>query len=111
MTLSTPKRPMRDYKPRDDAAIRQMLATATGRASKRGPDPHSVDNEMRQTVDDDNWAMGHYFVLRSEWQRQLEAIVGRHVSLEAIIPDTDSDAYVRRTGERLWARDGSRFRG
>jgi hypothetical protein len=56
-------------------------------------------------VDDHNWAMGHYFVLRSEWQRQLEAIVGRHVSLEAIIPDTDSDAYVRRTGVLLWARD------
>jgi predicted nucleotidyltransferase len=55
-------------------------------------------------VDDHNWALGNYFVLRSEWQRQLEAIVGRHVSLEAILPDT-FDAVVRRTWVLLWARD------
>jgi hypothetical protein len=47
--MATPsKRPMRDHKRHDDSAVRQMLSTATGRASKRGPDPHSVDNEMRQ---------------------------------------------------------------
>jgi predicted nucleotidyltransferase len=37
-------------------------------------------------INDHNWALGNYFALNGEWRRQLEAIVGRHVSLEAIIP-------------------------
>jgi hypothetical protein len=40
-----------------------------------------------------------------DWKQQLEAIVGRHVSLEAIVPDTPEDAEVRRSGSLLWARD------
>jgi len=51
-----------------------------------------------------DWAAGAYFALHSEWKRQLEAIVGRHVSLEAIVPGTDEDAAVRCSGVRLWAR-------
>jgi predicted nucleotidyltransferase len=51
-----------------------------------------------------DWAAGAYFGLHTEWKRQLEAIVGRHVSLEAIVPGTDEDAAVRRSGVQLWAR-------
>jgi predicted nucleotidyltransferase len=29
-----------------------------------------------------NWAEGNYYALHSEWKRQLEAIVGRHVRLQ-----------------------------
>ena len=52
-----------------------------------------------------NSALGHYFARGDEWQEQLKAIVGRHVSLEAIEPGTDMDARVRRCGVLLWSRD------
>jgi predicted nucleotidyltransferase len=51
-----------------------------------------------------DWAAGAYLALHSEWKRQLESIVHRHVSLEAIAPGTDEDAAVRRSGVLLWAR-------
>jgi predicted nucleotidyltransferase len=51
-----------------------------------------------------DWAAGNYVALHSEWKRQLEVIVGRHVSLEAISPGTKEDAAVRRSGRLLWSR-------
>jgi predicted nucleotidyltransferase len=52
-----------------------------------------------------NWALGNYLALGDDaWKRELESIVGRHVSLEAIEADSDGDAVVRRPGVRLWAR-------
>jgi hypothetical protein len=51
-----------------------------------------------------DWAAGAYFALHCEWKRQLEAIVGRLVSLEAIVPGTPEDAMVRRSGVRLRSR-------
>jgi predicted nucleotidyltransferase len=42
-----------------------------------------------------NWALGNANALLGMWQRELEEIVGRHVSLE-IMPF-----------ELLWRRDGS----
>jgi hypothetical protein len=47
MTSTPPKRPTQDYKPQSDAAIRRMLATATGCAQRVKPDPHRVDSEGR----------------------------------------------------------------
>ena len=52
-----------------------------------------------------DWALGNYVDLHSEWKRQLEAIVGHHVSLEPMLPGTDEDASVRRCGVHLWTRD------
>jgi predicted nucleotidyltransferase len=52
-----------------------------------------------------DWAGGNYLACHSAWKRELEAIVGRHVSLEAIDPGSDEDAMVRRTGRLLWARN------
>jgi predicted nucleotidyltransferase len=51
-----------------------------------------------------DWAAGNYIVLHGEWKRQLEAIVGRHVSLEAIESGSEGDAIVRETGKLLWER-------
>lgn len=51
-----------------------------------------------------DWALGNFGALKGDWRRQLEAIVGRHVSLEAIVPDTAEDEKVRRTGQLLWQR-------
>jgi predicted nucleotidyltransferase len=51
-----------------------------------------------------DWALGNYFAFESKWRRQLEGIVGRHVSLEPLVPLTDADAIVRRSGFLLWSR-------
>ena len=47
---------------------------------------------------DHDWALGDYFALATAWQGELEAIVSRHVSLTAIVPDTPGDTEVRSTG-------------
>ena len=51
-----------------------------------------------------DWALGNYFALESKWKRQLEEIVGRHVSVEPPVPGTDADTSVRGSGVRLWSR-------
>jgi predicted nucleotidyltransferase len=51
-----------------------------------------------------DWAFGNYSALGDAWQRELETIVGRHVSLEAIVPGTGADVRIRRCGRLLWAR-------
>ena len=51
-----------------------------------------------------DWALGDYLALTPVWQRTLEAIVGRHVNLTAILPDTPGDTEVRTTGILLWRR-------
>jgi predicted nucleotidyltransferase len=56
-------------------------------------------------VDKHNWALGNYAVFRSEWKKQLEAIVGRKVDLRLIGPDFDLDQEVRSTGVRLYLAD------
>ncbi len=42
-----------------------------------------------------DWVLGNYFAFESEWKRQLEEIVGLHVSLEPLVPGTDADPKVR----------------
>jgi predicted nucleotidyltransferase len=56
----------------------------------------------------DDWAFGKCVAQGDGWQRQLEKIVGRHVSLEAIVPGSEGDAMVRKTGALLWSRDNRR---
>jgi len=46
----------------------------------------------------------NFFALHAAWKAELEAIVGHHVSLEAISPGSPEDAAVRSTGMLLWAR-------
>jgi predicted nucleotidyltransferase len=55
-----------------------------------------------------NWALGNYFAFESEWKRQLEAIVGRAVSIEPLVPGEESDARVRREGKLVWTRGNLR---
>jgi predicted nucleotidyltransferase len=61
--------------------------------------------------ENDDPAFGAYLACEKEWKRQLEEIVGRHVSLEPIIPDKDPDwdSMVRGFGIRLWSRVDSSF--
>ncbi len=52
-----------------------------------------------------DWALGNYFALHSDWKQQLETIVGHHVSIETIVPNTPEDEQVRQSGSLLWARE------
>jgi predicted nucleotidyltransferase len=56
----------------------------------------------------DDPALGNFIALADEcWKPQLEQIVGRHVSLEAMMaraPGPDWDSMVRSFGVRLWSR-------
>jgi len=54
-----------------------------------------------------NWALGDFYALHPKWKRQLEEIVGRHVSLQPLIPNNDLDMIVRSSGVLLWTRDGA----
>jgi len=51
-----------------------------------------------------DWALGDYLALSPVWQRSLEAIVGRRVSVTAILPETPGDTEVRKAGLLLWRR-------
>jgi predicted nucleotidyltransferase len=51
-----------------------------------------------------NWALGAFFALHPQWRLQLETIVGRHVSLEPMVPNTKGDVVIRETGIMLRAR-------
>jgi predicted nucleotidyltransferase len=51
-----------------------------------------------------DWALGNYAELGAHWRTDLEAIVGRHVSLVPMLPGNEGDAVVRMTGYRLWQR-------
>jgi predicted nucleotidyltransferase len=51
-----------------------------------------------------DWALGKYFACEGKWKRQLQAIVGRAVSIEPLVPGEDSDRRVRREGVLLWKR-------
>ena len=48
-----------------------------------------------------DWAFGNYMVLKSKWNAELEAIVGRHVSLE-LKPSLDPPP-----SQLLWNRDAN----
>jgi predicted nucleotidyltransferase len=75
---------------------------ATGRS--RSDSDVDIAIALIPPTGNNNWAFGNYYAFGDEWQRQLTAIVGRHVSLEAIIPNTAEDEAVRRSGVLLWAR-------
>lgn len=72
------------------------------------PDSHvDIAVTLMPAQDGHDWALGDYLAFSPAWQRSLEAIVGRHVSLTAIVPDTPGDTEVRKTGVLLWRRAAS----
>jgi predicted nucleotidyltransferase len=54
-------------------------------------------------TDDYNWAFANFIAFRSDWRRELEMIVGRHVSLEPITPEQPGTAVVPKW-VLLWKR-------
>ena len=53
---------------------------------------------------DHDWALGAYAAMQDDWQAELEALVGRHVSLVAMLPGNKGDEVIRSTGVCLWQR-------
>lgn len=53
---------------------------------------------------DHDWAFGNFYALNGQWRRELEAIVGHHVSLEPITPEKPGTAIVRKW-VLLWKRE------
>lgn len=98
---------LRLWASRNDS-IRQLWLFGSRATGRSRPDS-DVDLAvfLVPPVGQDNPALGCYTARGDEWQEQLEEIVGRHVSLEAIEPGTDLDAKVRRCGVLLWSRDHS----
>ena len=88
----------------DNGNVRELWlfgSRATG-CSRPDSDVDIAIALMPCAADGTDWALGNYFALHSVWKRQLEAIVGRHVSLEVIVPNTPEDEEVRCTGRLLW---------
>ncbi|QQN63006.1 nucleotidyltransferase domain-containing protein [Bradyrhizobium diazoefficiens] len=56
-------------------------------------------------IGDHDWALGNFYALSDQWQRELEAIVGRHVSLQPITPEKPGRAIVPKW-VLLWRCDG-----
>jgi predicted Rdx family selenoprotein len=51
-----------------------------------------------------DWALGAFYALGDAWQAELGHIVGRHVSLQAMLPGNEGDVEIRSTGVRIWSR-------
>jgi predicted nucleotidyltransferase len=45
-----------------------------------------------------NWALGVYTALGDQWQRELASVIGRCVSLEAVIPGTPEEVEIHALG-------------
>jgi predicted nucleotidyltransferase len=84
----------------------QELWLFDSRAAGRSRPESDVDLavSLMPAIGKHNWAVGNYIAHHGTWKRQLESIVGRHVSLEALEPGSSQDAHVRSTGKLLWAR-------
>jgi predicted nucleotidyltransferase len=89
-----------------NGSVRELWLFGSRATGRSRPDSDvDIAIALMPATDNTDWALGAYFALHSVWKQELEAIVGRHVSLEAIMPDSPEDAEVRRSGSLIWARD------
>jgi predicted nucleotidyltransferase len=97
-------RGLREWARSNDAVRQLWLFGSRARGDSR--DASDVDLALALMPPDGkhDWALGAYFALETEWKRQLQAIVGRDVSIEPLVPGETSDVRVRREGVLLWAR-------
>jgi predicted nucleotidyltransferase len=77
---------------------------ATGR-SRPDSDVDLAIALMPPSIGGHDAAFANYIALGDEWQQQLEVIVSRHVSLEALEPGSKHDRRIRSVGVLLWTRD------
>jgi predicted nucleotidyltransferase len=95
-------RGLRAWASSNDNVRELWLFGSRANGSSRPASDVDIAVALMPAVGDHDWALGNFAALRhKEWQPQLEAIVGRHVSLEAVLPDTPR----RGCWVLLWARD------
>jgi hypothetical protein len=66
--------------------------------------PVDIGLGLAPPIGDHDWALGNFYALDAQWRRELEAIVGRHVSLRPITPEKPGRAILRKW-VLLWRRD------
>jgi hypothetical protein len=77
------------------------------RGPKGGVKPTSdvdVGLVLMPATGDHDWALGAYAAMQDDWQAELEAIVGRHVSMVPMVAGNKGDDVIRSTGICLWRR-------
>jgi predicted nucleotidyltransferase len=88
-----------------NGSVKEMwLFGSRAKGTAREASDVDIGLALMPPVGDHNWALGNYYALDRQWKLELEAIVDRHLSLEPMVPNTDGDAVIRRTGIMLWSR-------
>jgi predicted nucleotidyltransferase len=95
---------LRSWASKNESVRQLWLFGSRARGNARENSDVDLAIALMPPVGKTDWAFGNYSALGDAWQRELETIMGRHVSLEAILPGTDADMRVRRCGRLLWAR-------
>lgn len=92
----------------NNGSVRELWLFGSRATGRSRPDSDvDIALALMPATDGTDWALGNYFALHSLWKQELEAIVGRHVSLEAIVPNTPEYEAVRGSGALLWSADAA----
>jgi predicted nucleotidyltransferase len=97
-------RDLRSWASKNESVRQLWLFGSRARGDSRENSDVDLAIALMPPIGKHDFALGNYFFLASEWKRELEAIVGRAVSIAPLVPDTDADVRVRRCGRLLWAR-------
>jgi predicted nucleotidyltransferase len=97
-------RGLRSWASKNDCVRELWLFGSRAKGCSRSDSDVDIALCLMPAIGNHDWAAGNYIV-HSDWKRELEAIVGRHVSLEAIKPGSKYDEEVRYTGALLWTRN------
>jgi predicted nucleotidyltransferase len=86
-------------------SVRELWLFGSRADDTAGPESDvDIGVGLMPPIGNHDWALGNFYALRSDWRRELEEIVGCHVSLEPITPAQPGTAIVRKWA-LLWKRD------
>jgi predicted nucleotidyltransferase len=97
-------RGLRSWASKNESVREVWLFGSRAKGCSRPESDVDIALSLMPAIGKHDWAAGNYFAFHSDWKRELEVIVGRHVSVEAIEHGSKEDAEVRSTGELLWTR-------
>lgn len=97
-------RGLRAWASANDSVRQLWLFGSRANGSSRPESDVDIGIGLMPPDGDHDWALGSYYALGDGWRRELEAVVGRHVSLENITPDEPGTALVRKW-VLLWQRE------
>ena len=97
-------RDLRSWASKNESVRELWLYGSRARGNSREESDIDLAIALMPPIGNHDWAFGNYSALGDAWQRKLETMVGRHVSLELIVPGTEPDVRVRRCGRLVWAR-------